>query len=120
MFDFFSSGSADTPTFNTVVNIVVFTIGLSMAFASGRAIAQTWRPFTSVVVYSVILTFAERFLHFALSGQPLLSIGFFVISFIAILAVAALGYRRMRVAQMTTQYSWLMDPVGSLGWKVKS
>lgn len=120
MFDFFSSGAADTPTFNTVVNMVVFIIGLTMAFASGRAIAQTWRPFASVLIYAVILTAAERFLHFALSGQQLLSPGFFVMSLVAIVIVAALGYRRMRVAQMTTQYSWLMDAAGAFGWKAKA
>jgi len=117
MSGFLTDGMGNTPLFNLIVNIVVLIIGISMAFASGRAIAQTWRPVMNVPVYVLILAAAERFLHYALAGQPLLSITYYLISFIILLAIGLLGYRRMRVQQMLTQYSWLYSPDGQWGWK---
>ena len=120
MSGFLTSGLPAGSVFVIVVNIIVLVISLLMAFATGRAIAQTWRPFGNVPVYIIVLAAAERFLHFALAGQDLLSATFYLISFIILLASAALGYRRMRVQQMTTQYSWLYIADGGLGWNIKT
>ena len=117
---FLLSGAGNTPLFILIVNLVVIAIGLSMAFASGRAIAKTWRPFSNLPIYILILSGAERFLHYALAGQQLLSLPFYMITFVLLFVAGGLGYRRMRVLQMVTQYSWLYQPVGKLGWKSKS
>ena len=120
MLDFLTTGSSNGPVFILVVNIVVLVMGLSMAMASGRAIAKTWRPFSKVLIYALILSAAERFLHFALAGQPLLSVKFYLVSFVLLMLAASFGFRRMRAQQMVTQYSWLYRSVGGLGWSVKS
>ena len=117
--NFLLSGAGNSPLFILVVNIVVIIIGLSMAFASGRAIAKTRRPFANLPVYILILTAAERFLHYALAGQELLSLPFYGISFVILMVSGALGYRRMRAQQMVTQYSWLYQHAGQLGWTSK-
>ena len=41
-------------------------MGGSAAWASGKSIAQTWRPAWQVVPYMIVLGFAVRFIHFAL------------------------------------------------------
>ena len=116
---FFLSGAGNSTVFILVVNIVVLIMGLAMAFASGRAIAKTWRPFANLPAYIIILTAAERFLHYALAGQDLLSLQFYATSFLILMIFGALGYRRMRVQQMVTQYSWLFQTSGQLGWTGK-
>eukprot|EP01037_Dinobryon_pediforme_P013393 gene13393-13509_t len=110
----------NSPLFILVVNLVVIAIGLTMAFASGRAIAKTWRPFSNLPAYILILSAAERFLHYALAGQTLLSLPFYLVTFVLLFIAGGLGYRRMRVLQMVTQYSWLYQPAGKLSWKSKA
>ena len=117
---FLLSGSGNSALFILVVNLVVIIAGLSMGYAAGRAIAQTWRPFSKLPVYVLILTCAERFLHYALAGQDLLSLPFYGISFVILMVSGALGYRRMRALQMVTQYSWMYQPSGQLGWKTRA
>jgi len=118
--NFLLSGSGNSTLFILVVNLVVIITGLAMGFAAGRAIAQTWRPFSKLPVYVLILAGAERFLHYALAGQDLLSLPFYGISFVILMISGAIGYRRMRVQQMVTQYSWLYQPAGVLGWKARN
>ena len=48
-------------------------MGGGAAALAGRAIAQTWRPFWSVMVYMAMLGAAVRFVHFALFEATLLS-----------------------------------------------
>ena len=59
----------------TILQIILVTgvMGGGAAFLAGRAIAQTWRPFWSVVVYMAMLGAAVRFVHFALFEATLLS-----------------------------------------------
>ena len=53
------------------VALVTGVLGGGAAFLAGRAIAQTWRPFWSVLVYMAMLGAAVRFVHFALfEGHP--------------------------------------------------
>jgi Domain of unknown function (DUF6867) len=59
-----------------------------------------------------------RFLHYALYGEPLLSVPLFVSALIWMVIVGALGYRAMRANQMATQYSWAYDSSG-LNWRAK-
>ena len=53
--------------------LVTGVIGGGAAFLAGRAIAQTWRPFWSVLIYMAMLGAAVRFVHFALFEATLLS-----------------------------------------------
>ena len=95
-------------------------IGGVMAFAAGRAIASTWRPYFIVPVYMIVLAAAVRFLHYALAGEDLLDLQYFVVAFIIALLCASYGYRAERVRQMTTQYSWLYRRSGPISWQAKA
>ena len=98
--------------------LLTLLLGGLGAWATGRAMAQTWRPMAMLAIYMVLLAAAIRFLHYALYAEPLLSLHYFLVAYIWALIVGAIGYRRMRAAQMATQYSWAYEQTG-LGWRAK-
>jgi hypothetical protein len=98
--------------------LITLVLGGAGAWATGRAIAKTWRPLPMLAPYMLFLTAGVRFLHYALYGEPLLSLALFISAYIWTMAVGALGYRAMRAAQMATQYSWAYESSG-LNWRVK-
>jgi hypothetical protein len=98
--------------------VITLILGGLGAWATGRAMAQTWRPMLMLAPYMVLLAAGVRFLHYALYGEPLLSVQYFIVAYIWLMIVGALGYRAMRAAQMATQYSWAYERTG-LNWRVK-
>jgi hypothetical protein len=98
--------------------LITLVLGGAGAWATGRAIAKTWRPLATLAPYMVFLTAGVRFLHYALYGEPLLSPTLFITAYIWTMAVAALGYRAMRARQMATQYSWAYES-SRLNWRAK-
>jgi hypothetical protein len=99
--------------------LITLVLGGAGAWATGRAIAKTWRPLAMLAPYMIFLTAGVRFLHFALYGEPLLSPTFFIVALIWTIAIGALGYRAMRAKQMATQYSWAYESSG-LNWRAKA
>jgi hypothetical protein len=97
--------------------LLTVAMGGSAAYLSGKAIAQTWRPFWHVPIYMLALAAAVRFCHFALFEEPLLSASSYAADFLVAFAAAGLGYRVVRARQMATQYGWLFRPRGLLGWQ---
>ena len=100
--------------------LISVVIGGVLAWQAGRAIAGTWRSFWIVPVYMLVLAAAVRFLHYALGGEELLDVQYYVVSFVICMAAAAYGYRARRAEQMSTQYSWLYRRSGPVGWAAKS
>jgi hypothetical protein len=98
--------------------LITLVLGGAGAWATGRAVAKTWRPLATLAPYMVFLTAGVRFLHYALYGEPLLSLPLFISAFVWTMVVAALGYRTMRAKQMATQYSWAYESAG-LNWRTK-
>jgi hypothetical protein len=100
----------------------LLTLGMGglAAFMSGRAMAQTWRPFWHVPIYMLVLAAAIRFCHFALFEEPLLSLPSYAMDFATAFLIASLGYRTVRARQMCTQYGWLHQPSGPLGWRSRT
>jgi len=96
--------------------LVTVIMGGGAAWLAGRAIASTWRPWWHVAFYMLILGTAVRFIHFALFEGTLLSPQFYAVDTAVCLIFGFLGYRATRVAQMTTQYSWINDRAGFLRW----
>ena len=96
--------------------LVTVIMGGGAAWLAGRAIASTWRPWWHVAFYMLILGAAVRFIHFALFEGTLLSPQFYAVDTIVCLIFGFLGFRATRVAQMTTQYSWINDRAGFLRW----
>jgi hypothetical protein len=98
--------------------LLTLVLGGAGAWATGRAMAMTWRPLPMLAPYMVVLAAGVRFLHFALYGETLLSPTLFIVAYIWTMAVGALGYRYKRAQQMATQYSWAYEREG-LNWRAK-
>src|SRR5215469_16947117 len=87
--------------------LVTVVLGGGAAWLAGRAIAQTWRPWWSVVVYMLILGLAVRFIHFALFDGTLRSLHYYVVDTAVAILLAGLGFRMTRAKQMARQYGFL-------------
>lgn len=99
--------------------VLITLLGSAAAYASGKAIAQTWRPYWHLPVYMLGMAAVTRFCHFALFEEPLLQLQGYVIDLAVLTLAASFGFRRLRVAQMLTQYGWLYESSGPLGWRRK-
>ena len=97
--------------------LVTVILGGGAAALSGRAIAETWRPWWQVVAYSFILGAAVRFIHFSLFGGTLLPLHYYLVDSAVCMAFGFLGFRAARAAQMVTQYRWINEPVTRLRWR---
>ncbi|MCA3560627.1 MAG: hypothetical protein IOC82_06305 [Aestuariivirga sp.] len=105
-------------------NIWIFIIltligGGGAAFLAGRGLASKWRPVWMPILAMVPLTMGLRFLHFALFGEELASLQYFLVDFVILLAFCMLGYRMTIASKMVRQYPWLYETAGPLGWKTK-
>ncbi len=100
--------------------LVTFILGGGAAWLTGRAAAQTWRPIWQVVVYSLMLGGAVRFIHFSLFSGTLLSLHFYAVDTIICIAFGLIGVRVARVAQMVRQYGWMNESSGPFRWRRKT
>jgi hypothetical protein len=100
--------------------LVTVILGGGAAFLAGRAIAETWRPWWQVVVYSFILGATVRFFHFSLFGGTLLSAQYYAVDTAVCMGLGFLGFRAARVRQMVTQYGWINETAGRLRWRRKA
>jgi hypothetical protein len=96
---------------------VTVVLGGGAAWLTGRAIAATWRPIWQVAVYTLILSLAVRFVHFALFDSKLLSLHYYLVDYVVCLGFGLLGFRLTRVDQMVTRYSWIIAPAGGFRWR---
>lgn len=97
---------------------IFFTIilgGLG-GIATGRAFAGTWKPLTLLPLALLLLAAAVRFLHYALAGEDLRSLQFYVVSLVFVVLGAAYGFRAKRTEQMCRQYPWLFAKAGPVNW----
>jgi hypothetical protein len=101
------------------VLFLTFILGFGCAWAAGRAIALSWRPAWIVVGAAVLMSFALRFLHFALFQEPLFEPITWIFEISCLTAVALLSWRFARAGQMVRQYYWLYEPAGPLGWRLR-
>ncbi|MFM9858735.1 hypothetical protein RUR49_09635 [Pseudoxanthobacter sp. M-2] len=97
--------------------LLQLVLGGGAAWMTGRAIALSWRPAWSLFFYLFLLTFAVRFLDFALFGGTLLSAYYFIVDFIILLVIGYLGMRVTRAGQMVKQYPWLYERAGPVSWR---
>ena len=99
---------------------VTCLLGGWAAWMTGKACAQTWRPYISLVVYLLALGIGVRFIHHALFDGTMLSVQYYVVDTIILLILGSLGYRHKRTSQMVTQYHWLYERTSPLGWRAKA
>lgn len=100
--------------------LVTVVMGGWAAWMTGKACAQTWRSYSSLFVYGLILGVAVRFIHFSMFGGSFVALQYYVVDTIVVLAIAFIGYRYTRAGQMVTQYYWLYERSGPLNWRQRS
>lgn len=99
--------------------LVTVALAGGAAYLTGRAIARSWLTDLTLIIYMVLLAAATRFIHFALFEGTLLSVYYYVVDLIVLVALAMLGKRVTRARQMGTQYSFIYERTGPLGWAEK-
>jgi len=97
--------------------VLTVVIGGGAAWLAARGLALTWRPFWRVAAYMVLLAGAVRFFHYALFDGRLLSLYYYLVTYLVLLAIAGLAYRLTRTTQMVRQYPWLYERSGPFSWR---
>jgi hypothetical protein len=97
--------------------LVTCILGGAAAYLSGRAMAQTWRPYWQVPLYMVGIAAGVRFVHHALFEGPVLSAPSFAVDYVVVVVAASAGYRIVRAAQMAGQYGWLLERAALFRWR---
>ncbi len=87
------------------------------AFATGQALAATWRPAVWVAVYCLMLGLADRFIAWSLFDAELLSVGGYLIDSAALVAIGLAAFAVTRARKMVSQYPWLYESKGLFGWR---
>ena len=103
----------DWPVF---IAITVILFGF-VAFATGRALAATWRPAWWTVLYCILLGLVDRFFVWSLFGGALLSPAGYAIDTLVLLVVALIAYRLTQAGKMVRQYPWLYARSGPFSWR---
>jgi hypothetical protein len=99
---------------------VTLILGGGAAWMSGRSVAQGWQPFWIAALWMLVLGAAIRFIHFALFNGSLLTLHYYIVDTIILIAIAALGHRATRVNRTTRQYAWLYQKTSPFTWKRKA
>ena len=104
---------------DTPFNVVLFNLLVigPAAFATGHAVAMTWRHWGQMVFYTALLSAGLRFFDYALGGGELWSMAGFLLGWGVQMAIAAFAYRLTEARQMVRQYPWLYQRKGLLGWE---
>jgi len=95
-------------------------LGGAAAWITGRAVAKTWAPLWQLAIYTALLAVAVGLLGAMLGGPERLSLVIWTRDALALGAVALLGHRATRAAQMPAQYPWLFERSGPLSWRRKN
>jgi hypothetical protein len=99
--------------------VLTVVLGGGAAFLAGRGLARSWKPLGRIFFYMALLAAAVRFFHYALGEGHLLSLYYYLVTYILLLCAASLGFRVMRTTQMVTQYRWLYERTSPLTWKAR-
>jgi hypothetical protein len=99
------------------VLFITAILGGGAAWMTGRAIANTWRPYWQVVIYTLLLAAAVRFVHFALFGAKLISPASYAADLVFLLALSSAAWRMTLAARMVRQYAWIYERDGLFKWR---
>lgn len=99
--------------------LVTIVMGGWLAWMTGKACAETWRSVPVTVFYLLILGMAVRFAHFALFEGTLLSLRYYTVDTVIVLAIGLGAWRLTRAGQMATQYWWLYERTGPFTWAAR-
>ena len=114
----------DTASVAAILALLCFAvpawIAQQIAARAFYARADTWRPISHVIGYSLLLGAAVRFCHFALFEAELLSLPSYLVDTAYLTAVGCLSWRVMRTTRMVTQYRWLYERTSPLTWRERT
>ncbi|UIK04079.1 DUF6867 family protein [Neorhizobium galegae] len=102
-----------------LLRFLVLIIGFWTAWRSGKAAAEGWNGYATVVVYTLLLGVAMRFLHYALFQGPFISPFYYIIDVAILLVFSSAGFRIRRTRQMVQNYYWLYEPASAFSFKKK-
>lgn len=100
--------------------LITCLLGGWAAWMTGKACAQTWRPYFVLIGYLLPLGLAVRFIHYALFEGTLLSLHYYLVDTAVLIIIGSFAYRYTRTNQMIQQYSWLYERASLLSWKAKA
>jgi hypothetical protein len=103
-----------------IIRVMVMLIGFWTAWRAGKGAAESWKTYVNVIVYTLLLACAVRFMHHALFDGPMLSIGYYLIDLAVLLVFSTAGYRYTRTNQMANSYYWLYEKTNAFSWKKKT
>lgn len=110
----------EEPSFWAFAMISV-AIGGWTAWRTGKSVADGWGEIVPhLVIYTLLLGIAIRFVHHALFSGTMFSIHYYIVDTIVLAVFAVLGFRYTRAKQMSEKYYWLYERSGAFGWKKKS
>ena len=87
--------------------LVTVVLGGAAAWMTGRAVAQSWKPLWTALLYMVPLALAVRFFHFSLAGEPLLAPVDLMIDYAVLAGLCTLSHRIAATSLTVRQYPWL-------------
>lgn len=102
-----------------VLRFLVVILGFWTAWRAGKATAESWNNYPTVIVYTLLLGLAMRFLHHALFAGPAVAPFYYVIDVVLLLIFSTAGYRFTRTKQMVNSYYWLYEKTSAFAWKKK-
>ena len=103
-------------TFSVFFGITVVIMGFA-AFATGQAIAVSWRPIWQGFFYCALLGLADRFFTFSLFDGELLSVTGYILDTVVLIGIFQIGFRLTRAKTMVAQYPWLYERAGPFSWR---
>jgi len=102
-----------------LLRFLVLVIGFWTAWRAGKAAAEGWNNYLTVVVYTLLLGVVMRFLHFALFQGPFIDAFYYLLDVVILLVFSSAGYRIRRTRQMVQNYYWLYEPTSAFSFKKK-
>lgn len=100
------------------LGVTVILMG-GAAFLAGQSVANSWRPGWQVVIYSLFLAVAARFLINALfQGEAVLS--GFLLDWAVLTGIGLAAHRLTRVRRLAAQYPWLYERTGFWNYRKRS
>jgi hypothetical protein len=96
--------------------VTVLLLGFG-ALMTGRACANTWKPYWQVLAYSVPLAAFGRFLKWSLLSADGLSVSGFLIDLFVTALIGIVSYRIFLARNMVRQYPWLYQRDGVFSWR---
>ncbi len=102
-----------------VLRFLVLLLGFWTAWRTGKAVAEGWQGYATVLIYTLLLGVVMRFLHYALFQGPFVSPLLYGIDVLILLVFSTAGYRTRRTTQMVDNYYWLYERTSAFSWKKK-